>query len=82
MNSSDPEQELFETHDIYLAAYLKISGCEMIKRRREGPRVHFVFRNLGGSMTEMREAYYSGKGQVAANLFAQEVINFKQLCFE
>jgi hypothetical protein len=30
----------------------------------------------------MREAYYSGKGQVAANAFAQEIMNFKQLCFE
>lgn len=81
MNSLDIEQE-FETHDIYLAAYLKISGCEMVRRRRQGPRVYFVFRNLGGSVMEMREAYYSGKGQVAANTFAQEIMNMKQLCFE
>jgi hypothetical protein len=81
MNSLDIEQE-FETHDIYLAAYLKISGCEMVRRRRQGPRVYFVFRNLAGSVMEMREAYYSGKGQVAANTFAQEIMNMKQLCFE
>jgi hypothetical protein len=30
----------------------------------------------------MREAYYSGKGQVAANTFAQEIMNFKQMCFD
>lgn len=81
MTTLDSEQE-FETHDIYLASYLKISGCEMVRRRRQGPRVYFVFRNPGGSVIEMREAYYSGRGQVAANMFAQEIMNFKQLCFE
>ena len=80
MTTLDPEPE-FETHDIYLAAYLKVSGCDMIRRRRQGPRVYFVFKNPAGSVMEMRQAYYSGEGQVVANTFARAVISFKQLCF-
>lgn len=33
-------------------------------------------------MRDMREAYYSGEGKVAAKQFADEVIAMKQLCFE
>jgi len=76
------EQEKYETHDIYLAAYFKLSGCRMVERNRQGRRVIFVFENPGGTMREMREAYYSGQGKVVAKQFADEIIAMKQLCFD
>jgi hypothetical protein len=82
MNTVDQDSIEFETHDIYLAAYLKISGCEMLRRRRQGQRVYFIFTNPGGSISEMRTAYFSGKGKVTANVYAQEIMNFKNLCFD
>ena len=82
MNTMDVELEEFETHDIYLAAYLKLSGCELIRRRKAGPRVYFIFHNVAGPASDLREAYYSNKAQVPANRFAQEIVNFKQLCFD
>lgn len=74
--------EEYETHDIYLSAYLKMSGCQMIRRRRQGQRVYFIFTNPGGSVNAMREAYYSGQGTIVANAYAQEIKNMKELCFD
>jgi hypothetical protein len=87
LHTEDPmtnplEQDKYETHDIYLAAYFKISGCKMSNRYRQGRRWFFVFENPGGTMRDMREAYYSGNGQVTAKQFADEIIAMKQLCFE
>jgi hypothetical protein len=80
--SSYNNEEDFETNDIYLAAYLKISGCDYDRRRREGARVFFVFSNKAGSVLDMREAYFAGKGKVVASAYAQELRNFKELCYK
>lgn len=72
----------YETHDIYLAAYLMICGCTLLRQRRQGPRKYFIFTNPGGSVKEMREAYYAGTGMVKAHQYAQTVIAVKQLCFD
>jgi hypothetical protein len=72
----------FECHDIYLAAYLSLSSCKLIRRRRQGQRVYFVFTNPGGSVTAMREAYYSGSGVVVANEFANAIKNAKEMLFD
>lgn len=71
-----------EVHDIYLAAYLKIAGCTLEGRRKQGVRWFFQFINPAGSILQLREDYYSGKGQVSAVKFAQEIQNMKQLLFE
>lgn len=76
-----PEEEL-ETHDIYLAAYLKMAACEMKNRRRQGPRVYFVFTNVGGSLKSLREDFYSGKAVGKLHEYSQAIIAMKQLCFE
>jgi hypothetical protein len=78
----DTDNKEYETHDIYLASYLKISGCQLIRRRRQGQRVHFVFINPGGSISTMREAYYSGQGMVAAVAFSNELKAMKEMCFD
>lgn len=71
----------YETHDIYLAAYFMVCGCTLARQRRQGPRVYFIFTNPAGSMKELREAYYSNKGNVKAHMYAQQVIAMKQLCY-
>ena len=73
-----PEIEL-ETHDIYLAAYLNLAGCIMDRRRRQGARVYLIFTNPGGSLADLREAYYSGKALVKAHSYATAVIAMKEL---
>ncbi len=78
---SDSSNEL-ETHDIYLAAYFLISGCKMMRRRKQGNRVYFVFTNPAGSMQDLREAFFSGQAKVAAHQYSQQIIAVKQLCFD
>lgn len=75
-------EEDLETHDIYLAAYFQVAGCEFLGRRKQGHRVYFKFRNPGGSMEDLRTAYYAGTGKVAANAYADQIRNFKELCFQ
>jgi len=75
------EQEEHETHEIYLAAYLNLSGCTYLRKYRQGSRVFFVFTNPGGSIKDLKEAFYSDRGLVPAKKYADEVVRFKQLCF-
>ncbi|MGH9920830.1 MAG: hypothetical protein ACRD6W_18420 [Nitrososphaerales archaeon] len=77
-----PEDNELETHDIYLAAYLKLAACPLKNRRKQGPRVFFIFTNPGGSIRELREAFYSGKAVVKAHDYAQAIVAMKQLCFD
>lgn len=77
-----PEIDELETHDIYLAAYLKYAGCSLKNRRKQGPRVFFIFTNTGGSIKELREAFYSGKAVGKLHDYSQHIIAMKQLCFD
>jgi hypothetical protein len=72
----------YETDDIYLAAYLMLAGCQLLRRRKQGVKVYFIFVNPGGTMNEMREAYFSGKASVKPHDYAQKIIAVKNLCFE
>jgi hypothetical protein len=76
------ELEELETHDIYLAAFLKMAKCVLKNRRKVGPRVYFVFTNVGGSIKQLREEFYSGKAKDSLHEYSQHVIAMKQLCFE
>ncbi len=82
MNKNTNTDSEYETHDIYLAAYFKVAGCVLDRRYREGRRWYFVFSNPGGTVRDLREAYFSGKAQVIAKDYAKEVQDMKQLCFE
>jgi hypothetical protein len=72
----------FETHDIYLASYLKIAGCTLVRRRKQANRVYFVFNNPAGSVKDLREAFFSGQAKVSAHEYSTTIISFKQLCFD
>ena len=76
------EPEEFETHDIYLAAYLTLAGCTMKRERRVGQRKYFVFTNIATPISELRHGYYTGTATVKAHDFAQKIVAMKNLCFD
>jgi len=76
------EPEEFETHDIYLAAYLTLAGCVMKRERRVGQRKYFVFTNIATPISELRHGYYTGTATVKAHDFAQKIVGMKNLCFD
>lgn len=80
--TNDNNDKEFETNDIYLAAFLKISGCQMIRRRRQINRIYFVFVNPAGSIQELRMAFFSGQAKVPAYQYSQDIIAFKQMCYD
>ncbi len=75
-------ESTLETHDIYLAAYLMLSGCILVRKRAQGMRQFFIFSNPGGPIKELRDAYFSGTALVKPHDYAQKLIACKQLLFE
>lgn len=73
------EEESFECHDIYLAAYLSEAGCELKGRRKQGHRVFLIFSNVGGSIKTLREDFFSGRAKVTACKFADSIKKMKEL---
>ena len=71
----------YETDNIYLAAYLHVSGCTMEKRRKVGRKVYFEFKS-DNSIEDLRESYYVGRAQINASQFAQQIQAFKKLVCE
>ena len=71
----------YETHDIYLGAYLSLH-VPMVKKRRQGSRVFFIFENKDNKIQELRDAYYTGKCMVSANVYIRKVQDFKELYFD
>lgn len=74
---NEPE---YETHDINLAAYLAYAGCKLLRKRKEGTRVFFIFQNVGGDMKKLRDAYFSNQGGFYQ--YAQQLKAFKEMCFD
>ena len=72
----------YETHDIYLAAYLHLAGCQLVRQRRQGARKFFIFTNSAGPISELRNAFFSGTANVKPHAFSQLVIAYKQMCFD
>jgi hypothetical protein len=59
---------------MHLAAYLKVSGYQMVRRRKQANRVYFVFQNPDGSIKDLMEAFFSGQAKVQAHQFSQEIM--------
>jgi hypothetical protein len=74
------ENEL-ETHDIYFAAYLIVTGCEMLRTRRQGQRVYFIFRNPAGPIADLKKSYFMNEATVKAHQFAQQIAAVKKMLF-
>lgn len=76
------EKETMVVNDIYLAAYLSLAGCKLVRRYREGRRVQFEFSNPAGSIRALRDAFYSNEAMVPAFRYSQEIIGKKQQLFD
>jgi hypothetical protein len=70
-----------ETHDIYFASFLIICSCELVRQRRQGQRVYFIFKNIGGSMGDLKNSYYSNQAKVNAYQFSQQISATKKLLY-
>lgn len=70
-----------ETDDIYIAGYLSVAGCELRRRRKEGPKVYFIFHNPVGDIRKLREAYFMG-AKVNAVDFANAIRKMKELLYD
>jgi hypothetical protein len=71
-----------ETNDIYFAAFLLISGCELVRERRQGQRVYFIFKNIGGSIQDLKRSYFTNEAKVNAHQYSQQIVAVKRLLFD
>lgn len=76
------EETVFETHDLYLASFLLVAGCELKNRRKQGQRIFFVFTNVAGSINALREDFFAGRAKVIAITYAEAVRRTKEMCFD
>jgi hypothetical protein len=68
--------------DLYYAAFLLSSGLDLVKTRRDGPRVVFLFSvDPDDDVEQLKIAWHSGKGEVSAQAYAQNLKNLKDLAF-
>lgn len=72
-------EDEIEVHDIYFAAYLLVSGCKLVRQRRQGQRKFFIFKNPAGPMNLLRDAYYSSEARVPAYTYAQNIVGVKKM---
>ena len=72
----------FRTSDLYFAAYLQTAGVEMkrTERSNEGGKIYFIFDTSISNIEELKSAWFSNTGKVAANPYAHSIKNLKSLC--
>lgn len=72
------KNDVFETDEIYLVAYLMMKGCVMTNTKRMGSKVLFMFSQENDPKSHRRD-FYSGKGSF--HEYSQRVIAAKKMCF-
>ena len=72
------EDTNYRTSDLYLAAYLKVSGVPFIEAQRSADRVYFVFENIEG-LRDLKNGYYNRSLKVSALSFTDEIRTMKTL---
>ena len=78
MKASDPE---FRTSDLYFAAYLQVAGVAMVRTDRNGNgKVSFIFDTSISNIDELKNAWFSQSGKVAALPYANAVKTLKSVC--
>ena len=78
-NGAEPEGlKAFETHDFYLACFLKCMGYELVDLRPEGRRRVFVFRDRPKRRGDVM-AYFGNNGSVRPLKFTSTIKNMKAL---
>ena len=72
----------FSTSDLYFAAYLQTAGAPLLRADRSpdnGGKVQFVFDTSIVNIEELKSAWFSSTGKVAANPFAYSIRALKSL---
>ena len=77
MNTPKP-LSYFRTSDIYMAAYLKVSGVPFVGMERKEQRVFFLF-DEGDGISDLKLQYFNNHSKVPARPFAEEIKAFKSL---
>jgi len=76
--NSDPD--LYEVDDLYFAAFLMLSGCEFVRKRKVGAtKIVFTFRNAAGPIGDLRTDFYSGKAVGKLHDYSQKILAVKEL---
>ena len=73
--------DLYQTSDMYYAAYLKVAGVSLHDTVSEGRRVFFRFEK-SPNLNDLKRDYYNRKGKVAALTYSEEVKVMKSLTYE
>lgn len=73
------DKESYETHDIYLAAYLLLVGCKLDNEKRVGTRKYFTFSHPSESVNKLRREFYDGTARVSPSDYSQKIVAFKAL---
>jgi hypothetical protein len=80
--ASTNNEPLYQTTDLYYAAYLKVAGVPFLGIERDGGRVTFLFGDQGPLvMRDLRNAYFTDAAKVAPLLFVQAIKAMKSLTF-
>jgi hypothetical protein len=80
MKPLTPENE-FRTSDLYFAAYLQVAGVTMTRTDRNGSgKVSFIFDTSISNIEELKNAWFSQVGKVAALPYANAVKTLKSVC--
>lgn len=68
----------YETHDIHLAAYLKVKGLELRSYHTENFKATFVFDDTA-DLRALVKSYFSGRGEVPALAYKNAVADLKTM---
>lgn len=68
----------FSTSDLYFAAYLLVAGVRMLRTdRNNGPKFSFVFDTTVSNIEELKNAWFTQTGKVAALAYANQIKTLK-----
>lgn len=76
--ASSAREKVFETHDFYLACFLRCTGYQLIDLRTEGRRKVFVFRDRPTRRDDVL-AFYGQGATVPPLAFSTIIKNMKSL---
>lgn len=69
----------YKTCDLYLAAFLSSSSCQISKTSCEGRRVYFFFEE-GANVEVLKSDYYLRQANIDALTYADNIKSLKSLC--
>ncbi len=71
----------YHTSDLYFAAYLQTAGVPMVRHERNGQgKVAFIFDTTISNIDELKMAWISRSGKVAALPYADAIKGLKAIC--